>query len=397
MDIKELKGHFDQASTEMKSLVERQSAEIKAYGETTAETAKEIKATGERIDSVITDIKAYNDRLEAIEKKANHLGFGGQPQAVKTIGQQFLESDEFKFASERGLKSVNPVTLGGMFRKDITSANGPTPQAMRLPEFYSATGDRTAHIRNFLNVSATESNAIEYFVETFTNNAAIQNPELSAKAKSELAYDLVNSPVQTIAHYVIASRQILNDAAMLRNQIDNRLTYGLALKEDQQLLYGTGTSGEIEGLMVNASVQDAGGVATGDNLVDHIRKAIALAATSEYLANGIILNPTDFANIELLKGDDGHYIWATVPNGGEARLWRVPVYESTAMTAGEFLLGNWNLGATLFDREQATVRVAEQHADLFIKNGVVVLGEERVALAVYRPQAFVKGVFTAAV
>jgi HK97 family phage major capsid protein len=208
---------------------------------------------------------------------------------------------------------------------------------------------------------------------------------------------LVSTPVQTIAHYVVASRQILSDAAQLQNQIDNRLTYGLALKEDQQLLYGTGSSGELEGLMVNASVQDAGGVATGDNLVDHIRKAIALAATSEYLANGIILNPTDFAAMELLKGDDGHSIWANVGNAGEPRLWRVPVYESTAMTAGSFILGNWNLGATLFDREQATVRIAEQHADLFIKNGVVVLGEERVALAVYRPQAFVKGVFTAAV
>jgi HK97 family phage major capsid protein len=380
----------------MKSLVERQSAEIKAYGETTADTAKEIKATGERIDSVISDIKAYNERLEAVEKKANHVGFGGQDVQHKSLGQQFVDSEEFKYAKDRGLKSVNPVTLGGMFRKDITSATGPAPQAMRLPEFFSPTGDRTVHIRNFLNVSSTQSNAIEYFVETFTNAAAPQSAELAAKAKSDLSYDLVSTPVQTLAHYVISSRQILDDAAMLRNQIDNRLTYGLALKEDQQLLYGTGLSGELEGLMVNASVQDAGGVATGDNLVDHIRKAIAMASDSEYLANGIILNPNDFAAMELLKGDDGHYIWANVANGAEPRLWRVPVYESTAMSAGEFILGNWNLGASLYDREQSTVRIAEQHADLFIKNGVVVLGEERVALAVYRPQAFVKGVFTAA-
>lgn len=397
MDIKELKGHFDLASNEMKSLVERQSAEIKAYGETTVDTAKQIKSVETRIDAMQGDVKSASERLEAVEKKANHIGYGAGAEVAKSLGQQFVDSAEYKFALDRGLKSVNPVTLGGMFRKDITSSTGPTPQAMRLPEYFAPTGDRTAHIRNFLNVSSTQSNAIEYFVETFTNNAAPQSAELVAKAKSDLSYDLVSTPVQTIAHYVIASRQILDDAAMLRNQIDNRLTYGLALKEDQQLLYGTGTGGELEGLMVNASVQDAGGVATGDNLLDHVRKAIALAATSEYLANGIVLNPTDFAAMELLKGSDGQYIWVSVPNGGESKLWRVPVYESTAMTAGEFLLGNWNLGASLYDREQSTVRIAEQHADLFIKNGVVVLGEERVALAVYRPEAFVKGVFTAAV
>ena len=173
------------------------------------------------------------------------------------------------------------------------------------------------------------------------------------------------------------------------------MNYGLALEEDTQVLYGTGTGGDLEGIMVNADVQDAGGVLAGDNLVDHIRKAIAMASTSHYVANGIILNPTDFANIELLKGDDGHYIWVTVPNGGEARLWRVPVYETTAINAGEFLLGNWSLAGSLWDREQTTIRVAEQHADLFIKNGVAVLAEERVALTIYRPQAFVKGVFTA--
>ena len=386
MDIKELKGHFDSAAVEMKSLVERQSEEIKKHGETTAATAAEMKSVGSRIDAIQAD-------LEAIQKKANHVGFGSQAEVAKSLGQQFTSSDEYKYATERGLKSVNPVTLGGMFRKDISSATGPAPQAMRLPEYYSPTGDRTAHIRNFLNVSSTTSNAIEYFVETFTNNANVQDGELTAKAKSDLAYDLVSTPVQTIAHYVVASRQILSDAAQLQNQIDNRLTYGLALKEDQQLLYGTGSGGELEGLMVNASVQDAGAPTGDDNLVDHIRKAIALAATSEYLANGIILNPTDFATLELLKGEDGHYLWANVATGAEPRLWRVPVYESTAIDAGEFLLGNWSLGATLYDREQATVRIAEQHADLFIKNGVVVLGEERVALAVYRPQAFVKGTF----
>jgi len=156
MDIKELKGHFDSAAVEMKSLVERQSEEIKKHGETTAATAAEMKTVGSRIDAIQAD-------LEAIQKKANHVGYGSQAEVVKSLGQQFTSSEEFKYATERGLKSVNPVSLSGMFRKDISSATGPAPQAMRLPEYFSPTGDRTAHIRNFLNVSSTTSNAIEYF------------------------------------------------------------------------------------------------------------------------------------------------------------------------------------------------------------------------------------------
>lgn len=406
MDIKELKGHFDLAANEMKSLVERQSEELKKYGVTTDETAKQMKSVGDTLDSMQDVVKAYDERIKDMEAKANHPGFGGQAQVRKSIGQQFVESKSYGDAVSSGKKSTDAVNFeGSFFRKDITSATasaGALVQAMRLPEIYADPADRTVHIRQFMNVGSTQSNAIEYMCENvFTNNAGPQyqaDPvafELVAKNKSDITFDLKTAPVRTLAHYIIASRQILDDASMLRNYIDGRLTYGLALEEDTQILYGTGTGGDLEGIMVNADVQNAGGVLAGDNLVDHIRKAIAMASTSHYVANGIILNPTDFANIELLKGDDGHYIWATVPNGGEARLWRVPVYETTAINAGEFLLGNWSLAASLWDREQTTVRVAEQHADLFIKNGVAVLAEERVALTIYRPQAYVKGVFAA--
>jgi HK97 family phage major capsid protein len=72
------------------------------------------------------------------------------------------------------------------------------------------------------------------------------------------------------------------------------------------------------------------------------------------------------------------------------------VFETTAINEGDFLVGNWSLAAQLWDRQQSTIRVSESHADLFVKNGVAVLAEERVALTVYRPQAFVKGSFGAA-
>jgi HK97 family phage major capsid protein len=403
MDIKELKGHFDQAATEMKGLVERQSEELKKHGETTEQTASEIKAVGERMESMQSDVKSFEEKLKDIEAKSNRLGFGSQPER-KSLGQQFVESDAYKNAASRGLKSVAPVQVeGSFFQKDITSAAGSAAaliDAMRLPEIYRDPADRPVHIRSFMNVGTTDSNAIEFMCEdVFTNNAAPQyaaSPdrfELVAKAKSNITFDLKTVPVRTLAHYIVASRQVLDDAGMLRSYIDNRLRYGLALEEDKQILYGTGTGGDLEGLLVNPGVQDAGAPAGTDTALDHIRKAITQARLSEYPVTAIMLNPTDWANIELQKGTDGHYIWVTVPNGGETRLWRVPVVETTAIDEGEFLLGNFNLGAQLWDRQQSVIRISESHEDLFIKNGVVVLGEERVALTVYRPKAFVKGEF----
>jgi HK97 family phage major capsid protein len=406
MDIKELKGHFDQAAAEMKSLVERQSDEIKSYGETTTQTAAQIKAVSERIESMQGDVKSFDEKLKDIEAKSNRLGFGAVPER-KSLGQMFVESNQYKHARERSLKSVDSVQIeGSFFKKDITSAAasaGALIDAMRLPEIYRDPADRPQHVREFMAVGTTDSNAIEYMCEdVFTNNAAPQyaaDParfELVAKAKSNITFELKTVPVRTLAHYMVASRQVLDDANMLRSYIDNRLRYGLALEEDKQILYGTNTGGDLEGLMVNAGVQNAGAVAAGDTVLDHIRKAIALARLAEYPVTAIMINPTDWSNIELQKGEDGHYIWVTVPSGGEPRLWRVPVVETTAIDAGEFLLGNFTMGAQLWDRQQSVIRVSESHEDLFVKNGVVILGEERVALTTYRPKAFVKGSFAAA-
>jgi HK97 family phage major capsid protein len=355
------------------------------------------------MESMQSDVKSFEEKLKDIEAKSNRLGFGSQPER-KSLGQQFVESDAYKNAASRGLKSVAPVQVeGSFFQKDITSATGSAAaliDAMRLPEIYRDPADRPVHVRSFMNVGTTDSNAIEFMCEdVFTNNAAPQYAatpdrfELVAKAKSNITFDLKTVPVRTLAHYIVASRQVLDDAGMLRSYIDNRLRYGLALEEDKQILYGTGTGGDLEGLMVNAGVQDAGAPAGTDTALDHIRKAITQARLSEYPVTAIMLNPTDWANIELQKGEDGHYIWVTVPNGGETRLWRVPVVETTAIEEGEFLLGNFNLGAQLWDRQQSVIRISESHEDLFVKNGVVVLGEERVALTVYRPKAFVKGEF----
>ena len=409
MDIKELKGHFDQAATEMKGLVERQSEEIKKYGETTNATAAEMKSVGERLEAMQGDVKSFDEKLKDIEAKSNRPGFGAMPER-KSLGQMFVESDQYKSTRERSMKSVAPVQIdGSFFKKDITSAAasaGALIDAMRLPEIYRDPADRPQHVRDFMTVGTTDSNAIEFMCEdVFTNNAEPQFAaagnglpdrfELVAKAKSNITFELKTVPVRTLAHYMVASRQVLDDANMLRSYIDGRLRYGLALEEDKQILYGTGTGGDLEGLFVNAGVQDAGGIASGDTVLDHIRKAIKLARLAEYPVTAIMLNPTDWADIELEKGTDGHYIWTTVPNGGETRLWRVPVVETTAVDAGTFLLGNFTLGAQLWDRQQSVIRVSESHQDLFVKNGVVILGEERIALTTYRPQAFVKGVFTA--
>src|SRR5690606_12877801 len=120
-----------------------------------------------------------------------------------------------------------------------------------------------------------------------------------------------------IAHLFKASRQVLEDAAQLASYIDKRARDGLADVEEAQLLNGNGTGQNLTGLIPNATQFDAALVKAGDNKADIIRRAILHVRLAEYRADGIVMHPTDWADIEVLKETTGGYIWSnpTVNNG----------------------------------------------------------------------------------
>lgn len=395
VELSEIKSQLDQAHTEMASTLQKQSDEIKQYGQSTEKTANELKSVEKRLEEVNSD---FGERLEQVEKRMGRPGDNGAPGAEqKSAGQLFAESEAYKSAVQRGDTKTDAVEL-----KDITSAAGSAGAialSQRVREVFRDPADRLQHIRQLMNVAQTSSGSIEYFVDHsgFTNNAGAQDGELALKNKSDLQLEEKTAAVKTIAHHVIASRQVMDDAPMLASYIDGRLANGLMLEEDEQLLYGDGTGGTLTGIFNTDGVQDHGDRPAADDFVTHLRRAMTKARKSNYAPNGIAINPTDWESIELLKNDDGDFIWVWYMGANDQpRVFRVPVIETNAVNEGDFLLGNWDMAATLWDRQQANIRVSDSHAELFTKNGVAIRGEERLALTVERPQAFVKGSFNEA-
>jgi HK97 family phage major capsid protein len=405
-DILEVKAHLETATNEMKSLVERQSAEIKSQGETAKHTAEQITKANERMEQLHAEIQEKASRLEEVEKRLARPDFG-QPERKETLGEMFVKSEQYNNAKSREFRGDSSAFIA----KDIVGTAGSAGSL--IPEFRNPNvfmnPDRPLFIRQLVNSSPVQGDAVVIMRENvFTNNAGPQfvggEKQLVAKNKSNVTYNKITVPVETMAHYFIASRQVLSDAPRLSSMINQRSVYGLNLNMDSQLLYGDGTDGNFEGLFTTAGTGNVGQIASGTTaaqlpgaMIDHIRKAITISQTNEYYnVNGLVVGPEDWETIELAKGSDGHYIWVTVPNGGQTQLWRVPVVVSNAVTKGDFILGDWNMGATLYQREGISVRTSESHANLFVENGVAILAEERAAFAVELPKAYTKGKFTVA-
>ena len=288
----------------------------------------------------------------------------------------------------------------------ITSANttvgtGRSPAtslvpSQRLPGIITPY-ERELRVRDFIGSARTTAGNVEYPRETgFTNNAA-PVPENTKKPESDLTFDLSSAPVRTIAHTFKISRQMLDDVPALAAYVGMRGTYGLKLEEERQLLKGDGTGQNILGLLPQATAFAPTRAAQDETPIDRLLQAISQAEDSEIPVNAIVLHSRDWRKIIGTKDNEGRYLAPQSPFGLQAPLlWNLPVVATNAMTAGTFLTGAFGEGAQIFDRLEVEVMISTENADDFEKNMATIRVEERLAFAVYRPQAFVTGALTAA-
>jgi HK97 family phage major capsid protein len=350
---------------------------------------------------------------------------------IKSIGEMFLDSAEFKTLANgrNGANMVAPwqvkasFTSGSYNVKDVYSAlPGTDVTNSRLGSFGSVQRDamitqpmRTKRVRDLFPVRTTTAAVIEYFRQLgFTtpiqegygyaagvNSASTiaerngGNNAFALKPQSSFSFVGEQAPVRTLAHWEAAHRNVLADEPQLRSIIDNELMYGLRLLEDNQILNGDGAGENLLGVLNTPNIQtyawsDGATLPVADTKADAIRRAATLSFLAYYEPSGVVLHPNDWEDIELTKDEQGQYLIAvSVAMGGEPRVWRMPVIDTPAMTEGTGLVGAFGTAAQLYDREQASIRISEQHSDFFVRNAIVILAEQRLALAVKRPEAFV--------
>lgn len=385
----QIKNEHKQAVDAVKAIAEEALGKAKA-GEELSTSIKE------KADEALLKMNGLTEQVAELEQKmARNHGNGDDPQ--KSIGEQFVESDGFKSFQDSGFaKSARGADL--RVKATLTSATtdaagsvGDAIQTTRLPGILPLP-QRRLTVRDLITPGQMDGNSLEYVKETGFTNSAAGVAEAAAKPESDLKFDIVTTSAKVIAHWMKASKQVLSDIAQLRSIIDQRLLYGLAYVEEAQLLNGDGTGQNLHGIIPQATAYAAPITLTSPTSIDIMRLAMLQAALAEYPATGHVMHPSDWAFIETLKDADGRYIIGNPQGTISPTLWGLPVVTTQAIAVDTFLTGAFRLGAQVFDRWDARVETGYVNDD-FTKNLVTILAEERLALAVYRPEAFIVGDF----
>jgi HK97 family phage major capsid protein len=386
---------------------------------------KQLDQIGDLIDSKLE--KAHGQALESATGKADEM----LKSEISNLANKFNERlDQMEVANKKNLeakanenltfkgglmKQINDGAIENIVKGNSRSASfevkadmtvgadftGEVIPADRVPG-YKFDPTRPVHIRQLIPQGSTSSDVIRFVKESGYSNGSATAAEGATLAQSDFDMTASDSNVRKIGTYFRISEEMLADTPQLTSYISARAPEKLLNVEDTQILTGNGSAPNLSGIITDAADFDvsSGGAfyqsVESANEFDVLVASLNQLALSNYQASYILLHPTDFHKILLLKDSQNNYLKDQVYSGLQPNFMGVPVIINNAISAGSFLCGNFNVGSQLWIRDNVNVEFFREDGTNVRDGFVTVRVSERIALTNYLPNAFVNGSFSTA-
>lgn len=403
-DAAEIRDHLKAAATEVLELRRTPADKRGDTFEDDVRSALDFIQTMDPVEKVLSSAERSaaqadaDQRAAAAAERAAKAGLRGPTAAgadltdrPRTRGEQVVLSDDYEAFAQRGGSGMLEVRTLLTGNDDTVDAGVWRPVGQ--PTLRPGTERRMRlFARDLLSTGTTGLSSVPYIRElnpATNETGATTVAEGSAKPEVTMAFEQADAPVRKIAAWIPATTEILADAPTLRSYIDSRLEYMILLREEAQILTGDGNAPNLEGVTVATGVQTQ--AAVNNDVPGTIALAFAKIELVDGEPDGVAMNPTDFWTAVATRHS------TTFDNGGSGNApaevasitWGVPCVRTRSLTSLTSVVGSWFMGASLLQREGISIRVGDQHSDYFVYNKVAILGEERVALPIHRPDFFV--------
>ena len=374
---------------------------------TTAKADRIAKANQELADLKIEmepleAVKRAYEAAEEIEKRKLagtpivHPGqskkAGDYPE-VKSIGEQFVESEPFK---GRGDSKTFGIQLAG-YPSDLmgdsmsgvktlmSTSAGWAPENIRIPRVIDAV-TRPIKVIDIMPFGPTSQAAIVYMLESTRTHSAAEATEGAAFGEDAFALTATTSTVRKIASNIPVTDEQLDDVAQVRAYLNQRLSFGLRQRLDGQILTGDGSAPNLEGVLNVTGIQTQ--ALGGDSVPDAVYKAMDLIrVTGRATPSHAVFHPNDWQPVRLLTTADGVYIWGHPSDAGIERIWGIPVIQTDAETENTAVVGDFTTYSGLWEKQGVDLQVGYV-GDQFKEGEQTIRATLRVALCFYRPAAF---------
>jgi len=385
----ELKDQLEALQVELKSYLDKAKEQQEKNGTMTADLTTKIDALQKQVDAIDTKMaeRHVGDPVETVE---DYLKKNENVQRIlrDKSGNCTIEL-EAKHVAQLGRKTAISTTAAGWVTPGVLQSDhdaGIVPDARQV-----------LTIRNVLSARPTNLGLIDFIKVNAALAKASPQTEASDKHENTVTFTTAQAYVRTIATWIPATKQVLDDFTELMAFLMDGLPYAVNLEEELQLLSGDNTGNNLNGLITQGQAFDTSLLVAvaGYNRIDCIGRAVQqILADKETPPTFFVVHPNDWWSIRLTKDSYGRYIMGDPQEAPGQNLFGLTPVVTSNITSGTFLVGSGNpVAAQIRDRSGMTVEISTQHSDFFVKNMIALRAEKRLALVVKRPASFVKGSF----
>lgn len=371
-------------------ITDRAAAEERDLTETEAATLASLQARGAELDAQLETYSAQEQSQRAYAQLRERLGgtdpssesqpAGGQLErrgGVATLeraswGQALIESDALRSYVQAGARGRSQgIVLPGVL--DLRAPADPIMLA-NIPAAYLP--NRVVEPRGPVITTPLISVVARETVSTNTVEFIVWGPNpmppaaIVAEGALKPFVDITSAPttasLDTYAGAKVITRQALEDFPRIRSIVEGKLQESLVRAVEAGVTTGMNSA--------------TAATATGPDVTSAIRAAIGELQGRGYTPNAVAINPADWAELDITGQ-------STYSQGG---FWGLTPVAAPGITAGSPVVGEFSEAITVFDRGQTEVFVSDSHADLFLRNQLVILAEARFLVAVVDPAAMVK-------
>lgn len=324
--------------------------------------------------------------LEELRLMAN----SSEPIGRKTLGEA-MSRDEMLAYFEHRRQSVGGDGFGG---GGMAAAGDVTVPGGARTRFYGITPQlrRRLSILDLMPTAPMDTGAFDYLQETGSlDTGPAETADLAVKPSA--VPTLVNATVtaRTIPAWTRLSKPQIQDVPALQTTVETRLLYMVQRRLENQILAGAGDGNNLLGIVHTTGIGAPASVANVDTTnSDLVLNALGSVLSAEAEPNAAVLNPTDAIRMFKTKAAssglrlDSQGAFSDLPQ----TIWGLPLILSTAVAAGNALVGDFAQGGTVFIRQGLTTLVSDADGNDFTENAVKVLVEMRAGLAIWRPACF---------
>lgn len=382
--------------------------------------ALETEKNSEKFSELDKEVKALKDgQLESLKSALVEQGkvieglkagkFNGSDmhnaelsvdQIIKSHGDDFKKAKEgkhdFKFdvsIEPRATKVVGDMT----FAANLSGGTMPSTQRLDGINDIAETVSVIYGLMPKLNVAG---NTVDWVYETGQEGAANSTAEGATKNQIDNNFVVTSVSLKKLTAYFKVSTEMLTDVSFMASWLRNKLIVRLFIEVNDQILNGAGAGNDLTGVISLATTWAAGSFALAIDNANNV-DSLVVAINQIKIANqstgrlAILMHPTDVAGLKMVKitSSDKRYLDRLLQVGSTLMLDGYPIVESTQITAGTFLVGDWSK-ALVIQKGSIEVSVGLDGND-FTKNMRTILAEWRGQVIIQNNDrtAFVKGTF----